>query len=208
MLSKNEIISILVVTLILGFILSLLESTEAFLYSSLTIFAVIMTNVFAKKVASYYLDSEIEIRIWEMKRFGFKPKSYWKKPVQMGAFLPVILKFLSAGTISWLAVLSFDVKPKVYRATKRYGTYAFSEMTEHHIGLIAVWGILANFVIGAVGYLLGYTEFTKLSIYYAAFNLIPFSDLDGNKIFFGSLIWWTFLIAIAGMGLVYALLII
>jgi hypothetical protein len=133
MLSKNETISILLVTIILGFILSMIQTTNAFLYSSLTILAVMMTNIFAKKIASYYLDSEISIRIWEMKRFGFRPKSHWKKPVQMGAFLPIILKFLSAGLINWFAVLSFDVKPKAYRATKRYGTYAFSEMTEHHI---------------------------------------------------------------------------
>ena len=166
MLKIKEIISILIVTLVLGFIISNLYSLSYFFYISLVIFIILLINYFAKKISSYYLDSEINVKIWEMQRYGFKPKQYFKKPVQVGAFLPIILKFLSAGFINWLAVLSFDVKPKVYRTTKRYGTYAFSEMTEYHIGLIAVWGIIANLVTAIIGYLIGIPEFTRLSIYY------------------------------------------
>ena len=93
MIQAKEIISIIVVTIILGFILSLVSSLSAFLYVSLTIFAVIMINFLAKKISSYYLDSEISVRIWQMSRYGFRPKHHLKKPVQMGAFLPVVLKF-------------------------------------------------------------------------------------------------------------------
>ncbi len=208
MLKIKEIISILIVTLVLGFIISNLYSLSYFFYISLVIFIILLINYFAKKISSYYLDSEINVKIWEVQRYGFRPKQYFKKPVQVGAFLPIILKFLSAGFINWLAVLSFDVKPKIYRTSKRYGTFAFSEMTEYHIALIAIWGLIANLVTAIIAYLIGIPEFTKLSIYYVAFNLIPLSNLDGNKIFFGSKIWWVFLVILTIIGLNYTLFII
>jgi len=43
----------------------------------------------------------------------------------------------------------------------------------------------------AVGaYFLGFEFFAKLSIYYAAWSLVPFSNLDGAKVFFGSKGLW------------------
>jgi Zn-dependent protease len=50
---------------------------------------------------------------------------------------------------------------------------------------------------------MGFSEFSRLSIYFAFFNMIPISDLDGNKIFFGSLILWSFLAALVLIGLGY-----
>lgn len=208
MINLKEIVSILLVSLILGFIVSLFSSINAFLYISLIILIIILINVFTKKISSYYLDSEINIHVWEIQRYGFHPKNYFKKPILMGAIFPIVLKFISAGLINWFAVLSFEVKPKIYRTAKRYGTYAFSEMTEYHIGLIAVWGILANLVMAILGYLLGIPEFTRLSIYYVAFNLIPFADLDGNKIFFGSRIWWIFLAIVTLIGIGYTFILV
>lgn len=208
MINLKEIISIIVITIILGFITTLVSSTSAFLYTSIIILSILLINFFAKKISSYYLDSEINVRIWQIQRWGFKPKDYFKKPFQIGAFLPIILKIITAGWINWMAVLSFDVKPKVYRTAKRWGTYAFSEMTEYHIGLIAVWGIIVNLITAIIAYFIGIPEFTKLSIFYIAYNLIPLSDLDGNKIFFGSLIWWIFLVVLTLIGLGYALFLV
>jgi Zn-dependent protease len=102
-----------------------------------------------------------------------------------------------------MACLVFDVKPKIYRAAKRHGLYSYSEMTESHIGLIAAVGVIASLVFAVIGYLMGFSEFSRLSIYFAFFNMIPISDLDGNKIFFGSLILWSFLAALVLIGLGY-----
>ena len=208
MLNKKEIISILVIALILAFTISLIETTKIFFYSLVAIFFVIAINIFSKKVASFYLDSEIEIKLWEIKRYGFKAHKYFKKPFPAGAFLPIIVTALSAGYLNWFASLIFDVKPKIYRAAKRHGLYSFSEMTELHIGLIAAAGVSANLIFAVIGYLIGFPLFTKLNIYYDFFNLLPLSDLDGNKIFFGSLVLWSFLAAIVLVALGYAFLIV
>jgi len=81
-------------------------------------------------------------------------------------------------------------------------------MTEEHIGWIAAAGIAANLLFAVVGYLIGFSELARISIYFAFFNMLPLSDLDGNKIFFGSRILWSFLAALVLIGVGYALLLI
>ena len=207
MFSVKEISLIGLMAIILAFALSFPEPIKA-LYILVPMFFVIITNILAKKVSSFYLDSEIEINLWEVKRYGFKPNKYLKRPFPAGAFLPIITSVLSFGYFVWLTGLVFDVKAKIYRAAKRFGLYSFSEMTEYHIGLIAAAGIFTNLFLAVIGYLINLDEFAKLNIYYAFFNLIPMSNLDGNKIFFGSIVLWSFLVALVLIGLGYVFLVV
>jgi hypothetical protein len=205
MLNKKEIVAVLILTLIISFSISLLRSFNLFLISSLLILLVMLINITAKKIFAYYVESEIEVKIWEINRYGFKAHKHLKKPFPAGAFFPLITTAISAGYITWLAPLVFDVKAKVYRAAKRHGLYSFSEMTEYHIGLIAAAGIFANLLLSVIGYLLNFPTFAKLNIYFAFWNMIPLSDLDGNKVFFGSLVLWTFLAALVVIAMGYAI---
>jgi len=198
MLNRKEITAIIIATIILGFTLSATNfSFKTLAYTALTIFLILIINISAKKITSFYLDSEIEIKFWEMRQFGWRKHWKFKKPFAIGALFPIITTILSQGYFNWMAALAFDVKPKVYRGARRHGLYSFSEMTEYHIALIAASGIFANFLFAIIGYLVGFPEFAKLNIYLAFFNLIPLSELDGNKIFFGSLTLWSFLAAVA-----------
>lgn len=210
MLNKKEIAQILITTIIFAFAISLIKTWKIFSYTLLAVFLVLMVNIIAKKIASFYLDSEIEIRLWEIKRYGFKANKYFKTPLQAGAFLPIISKvlFFPFKGFIWMASLIFEVKPKIYRAAKRHGLYSFSEMTEFHLGLIAAAGIFANLIFAIIGYLINFPEFARLNIYYAFFNMIPLSDLDGNKIFFGSIILWALLASMVLIGLFCAIFII
>jgi hypothetical protein len=204
MLNRKEILSIVIATVILTLAVSFFKGIETFLFVLLSVFLVLFINVLAKKVASFYMDSEIEIELWKVQRFGIRPGQHFKKPFPAGIFLPIIFSILSLGKLVWMAALTFDVKPKEYRAAKRHGLYSYSEMTESHIGYIAAAGIFVNLIFTFIGYLLGFSEFTRLSIYYVFFNMLPFSDLDGNKIFFGNIVLWSFLAALALIGLAYA----
>lgn len=210
MFNKKEILLIIVISVILAFSISLIETWDLFLYFLLAVFLVILINTFAKKIASYYLDSEVEVKLWEIERYGFKPKKTFKRPFPAGAFLPLISKIFlfPFGSFIWMASFVFDVKPKTYRAVKRHGLYSFSEMNESHIGWIAGAGIVANLFLGLIGYLVGFDEFARINLYYAFFNMLPISDLDGNKIFFGSLLAWAvlatiILVALAGVILIH-----
>jgi len=202
-LNKKEITIIAITTLILAFAISLPEISKIFPYIFLSVLIIILANVLAKKITGFYLDSDIEIKLWEIKRFGFKPTRKFKKPFPVGGFFPVISKiiFFPINSFIWMACLIFEVKPKISRAAKKHHLYSFSEITEYHLALISATGIFANITLAIIGYFIGFPEFSKLNIYYAFFNMFPLSDLDGNKIFFGSLVLWSFLASIILIGL-------
>ena len=210
MITKKEIIAILVATIILAFSINLILSISSFLYTLLAVFVLILANLIAKKITSFHLDSEIETSLWEIKRYGVRAHHRFKKSFPLGAFLPILSKLILFPITSfvWMASLVFDVKAKTYRTAKRHGLYKFSEMTEDHIGYIAAAGIGANLILAIIGYLIGYPLFAKLNIYYAFFNMIPISNLDGNKIFFGNLVLWMFLAVITLIGIGYALFLV
>ena len=207
MLNKKEIISMIIAILVITLSISFLN-INTLLIVFLSIFFVIIINVFAKKAISYYLDSKINIKLWEIKRYGFKPEQEFKRPFPAGIFFPIIFSALSFGNLMWLASLVFEIKPKIYRAAKKHGLYSFSEITEFQIGLIAAAGILANLIFAVIGYLAGWPVFAKLNIWFAFFNMIPISDLDGNKVFFASLVLWSFLASIVLIGVAYVFLLI
>ena len=207
MFEGKEIGTLILTTLVLALTISFLK-TSVLWGILLAVFLLLVLNIVAKKIAAFYLESEIEIKPWYMERYGFKTHQYFKKPFPIGIFLPIIVSLFSIGKLFWMASIVFDVKPKIYRAAKRHGLYSFSEMTEFHIGLIAAAGVLANLIAAVVGYFLGFPTFARLNIYFAFFSMIPFSDLDGNKIFFGNIVLWSFLAVIVLIGLGYAFFLI
>ena len=210
MLNKKEIAVIIVISIILAFSITLVQTLNIFLYALLGVFIVIIVNTIAKKAAAYLLDSEVEIKLWEFRRYGVRKHWHLKRPFPAGAFIPLISKIFlwPLNGFVWMASLVFDVKAKVYRAAKRHGMYSFSEMTEDHIGYIAASGIILNLVLAGIFYLTGLPLFAKINIWYAFFNMIPISDLDGNKIFFGSLVLWSFLAIITLIALGYSFLLV
>lgn len=208
MINSKEISPVLIIILVLSLSLALFRDIALFLTILLSVFFVILINILAKKVTAFYLESEIEMKIWNVERYGFRPSFSFKKPLQMGAILPIVTSLLSLGNFVWLGSLVFDVKQKVYRAAKRHGLYSYSEITEDHIGFIAAAGVFANLVFAIVGYLIGFSEFAKINAYLAFFNMLPLSDLDGNKIFFGNINLWIFLATLVLIGLGFAFFII
>ncbi len=204
MLSKKEIGTLVFVTIVLAASISFLKSLRIFLDVLLAVFILLILNIAAKKIAAYYLESEIEVRPWSMERYGFRREQYFKKPFPIGIFLPILAALASLGNFIWMASIVFDVKPKVSRAAKRHGLYSFSEMTESHIGTIAAVGVLVSLLAAVIAYFLGFSTFARLNIFFAFYSLLPISDLDGNKIFFGNIVLWSFLSALALIGLGYA----
>ena len=203
MLEKKEILVLLLITLVFAVTLSFLKM-DIFAEVLLAVFIVLVLNIAAKKMAAFYLESDIEIKLWRMERYGFKRHEYFKRPFEIGIFLPIIVSLVSLGNLLWMASMVFDVKPRVYRAAKRHGLYSFSEMTEAQIGMIAAAGVLINLVAAVIAYFLGFPLFARLNVYFAFFSMLPLSDLDGNKIFFGSMVLWSFLATLVLIGLGYA----
>jgi len=217
MINRKEIAYLFLVTIITAFAIGLTRNLsldiDLFLFALLGVFILILANILIKKTTAYFLESEIEIKIWEIKRWGFKTDQYWKKAFPIGVFAPLISKifFFALNGFVWMATLVFDVKAKAYHAAKRHGIYSFSEMTEEHIGRIAAAGIVMNLFLAFLFYFIGGdfgTIFAKLNIWFVFFNMIPVSDLDGNKIFFGNLVLWSFLAIVTLIGVGYTFLLV
>ena len=208
MLNKNEFIIVALSALIMAAGLSLLHFFENFWWVLLAVSLTILINIVAKKVTAYYMDTHIEIKPWEISRWGYKSHHRFSNPVSIGYFLPVITALFTAGYVTWMAPFIFDIKAKTYRASKRFGYYSFSEISEIHVGLVATIGIMTNLFFAIIGYLINFPEFSRINIYFAFFNLFPLSNLDGNKIFFASRVWWYVLSTLTIIGLFFALFLI
>ena len=209
MINKKEASAIIISTIVIAFAISLLN-WKIFLYSALAVFLVILVNITAKKITGFFYESKVEVSLWEFARYGFNRDAHWKKPFPAGGVFPLISKIIlfPFNSFVWMASLTFDVKSKVYRAAKRHGMYSFSEMTESNIATIAAVGILVNLLFAIVGYLLGFGMFAKLNIFFAFWNMIPLSDLDGNKMFMGNIILWSFVAILTLIGMSYAVFLI
>ncbi len=210
MFNKKEIAIIFITTIVLAFAITLAQDLDLFLYALLGVFIILVLNILTKKIVAFYLDSEIEIKLWEFKRFGFMPKQYFKRAFPAGIFFPLISRIilLPLNGFIWMASLVFDTKAKSYRAAKRHGMYSFSEMTEDHIGFIAAAGILMTLLSALIFYMIGYPFLAKISTWYVFFNMLPISNLDGNKIFFGNVTLWSFLATLSLIALAYSLLLV
>lgn len=210
MFNRKEIVSIILASIFLAFAITLVETFNYFAYALIAVFAAIIINVFAKKIAAFFFEADIEIKLWEFKRYGYTHKQKTKIPFPAGLLFPLFSKIIlfPLNGFVWMASLVFDVKPKSWRVAKRHGYYSFSEMTEDHIGYIAAFGIIANLVLAFLGYLIGYPLFSRINIWLAFFNMIPVSDLDGNKIFFGNLTLWNILAIVTLLALAYSFFLI
>lgn len=214
MVKKEEVLItaliIVIITLSLNISLSIFNDWMALLFSLIAVSGVVIFNIIAKKAMAYRLDSEIEMKVWEVGKYDFSQDKNSKKPFPLGAFLPLLSKIVlfPLKNFVWMASLVFDIKPRIYRGAKRHGLYTFSEITEYHLGLIAASGIAINIILAIIGYFAGFPLFARLNVYYAFFNMLPVSELDGNKIFFGSKILWSFLASIVLIGMLFAIFIV
>ena len=210
MFGKQEIGAVIISTLMIAFASTLIETWGLFFSALLAVFLVLIINVLAKKISGFYLESIVDIRLWEIRRWGVRPWQKFRNSFPIGAFLPVISKIFlfPLNGLVWTASLVFDVRPSVHRAVRRHGAYTFSEMTESHTGVIAAWGIIANLFFALLGYILNFPLFTQFNLWYAFFNMIPISNLDGSKIFFGKPLLWYVLGVLSLIGFLYSFIIV
>ncbi|MEI6731158.1 MAG: hypothetical protein WCK90_00605 [archaeon] len=201
-------VAIIVMTLVFGFAGILENGFTTYLPSLLWILLfsalIILVAIAAKKVMARALDSDVEHEIWSWSRYGFKPNEHLKTPLPAGALFPLALALVTIGYFKLCAFLTYETRVSKYRASKRFGIYSFSEMTDWHNGLIGAVGIMSVLLVGVIGYFQGAELLFKMATYYAVFNLIPFSKLDGAQIFFGNRILWATLAIITLIATAYA----
>ncbi len=171
----------------------------------ITMIIIIPLTLFVKKIAGVEHAMQIEHSFWIMSRFGFKTKARTKKPLPMGIILPLVITIISLGYIKPLTFFQFDAENMRWRRilkAKGYRRGLRKElMNESDFAFTASYSMYAILAYAVIMYLLAlFTEFSFFvdsgyyALAYGAWNLIPVSQLDGAKIFFGSFITWAILV--------------
>jgi hypothetical protein len=174
-------------------------------YSTLISFIIILViNVSVKKFVGYIFETDVKTKFWLISQYGFRKDWRLIKPIPM-IWLPPVLALFTNGFFYWLGILEFDVVAKTERVAKRHGLYRFTQVTEHHMGWIAMWALIINGVFAIGAYLLSFELFAKLSIYFMAWSIIPIGRLDGSKILFGGRAKWIITTTIVTILLILAL---
>jgi len=123
--------------------------------AALSFFIIISINILVKKIVGYKYETNVRTKFWTLQQFGLRKDFKLKKPIPM-LWLPLILALFSKGYLLWLGILEFDVEAKAERVSKRHGLYRFTEVTEWHMALIAVFALAANLIVAIIAYVAGF----------------------------------------------------
>jgi uncharacterized membrane protein len=97
MFKAKEILILIFGIIILAFVVNFnnitkLQLNQTQILTALIFMAIIVfVNVIAKKLAAYYYDSHIEIKIWNVERYGLSSSMHFKRPVPAGIILPFFI---------------------------------------------------------------------------------------------------------------------
>ena len=192
-MEKKEAGIVFISILLMSLIIFFHEKSYYFLWMILISVIIVLFWIFCKKLTAKIIYLEIEHKFWEFQRWGLAKRNYFKKPVTGGVLIPVILSIISMGFITCCSFLQFETKTTPARAIKRYGIKRFSEIMEWDLCLIGFYGILGLLLISIISRIFAFPSagfdlmlLSKYSLYYAIWNLLPISSLDGAKILFGS----------------------
>ena len=202
------IIAIITLAVIINFKEILLLDFQNLPFAFLFAFILIAVNILGKKIMARKLDAGVNHKIWHFQQFGFKEAERLKSPAPFGIIIPLIFSAVSLGKIKFMTVMTYETTALKRRAARRHGPFSFTEMTDWHNALIGAAGIIITLLLSLVVYFIpGMEPLSRLAAFYAFFNMIPFSNLDGSKIFIGSRVLWYSLAIITLIFASYALLI-
>ncbi len=210
---ESEIIQIIIAIVVLGIVTGGRHLLSLNLGAVVTVIGfsaiVICANIIGKKIIASRLDADVEHDIWRMQRYGFSVSSHMEKSVPVGIIFPLFVTVISLGTVNLMTILTYETKALKRRAAKRFGPFSFTEMTDYHNSWVGAGGIIAVLIVAFVSYWIpGASALGRLATFYAFWNMIPFSKLDGTQIYFGSRVLWSILAVITLICTMYSLLLI
>lgn len=214
-MKNEEIKDIIIAIVILGFVSGFIELVRGDVKSLAIIIGfgaiIIGANIISKKIMASRLDADVEHEIWKMERYGLKPEERLGKSIWAGVIIPLFIAIVTLGSIKLMTILTYETRALKRRAAKRFGPYSFTEMTDYHNALVGAAGIISALLITFITYWLPggfWIIIGRMATFYAFFNMIPFSKLDGSQIYFGSRVLWSVLAVITLIFMMYAMLLV
>src|SRR3989344_796318 len=214
-MKDKEIMHIILAIATLGIIYGFNEIAEMNLKALSAIIGfsaiIIGINILSKKIVASRLDADVEHEIWQVKRFGFHPGDNFKKSISAGILIPLFVTLVTLGSIAPMTVMTYETRALKRRAAKRFGPYSFTEMTDWHNALVGATGIISCLLITFITYWIpgdSWSAIGKMATFYALYNILPISKLDGSQIFFGSRVLWSVLAVITLIFMSYAIFLV
>lgn len=190
----KEVLNIILAALILGFIFSFQDwgpgktvviniGIMNLVKTAIISMVVLLVYLLAHKIAAIRNDCTSRFTLWGIKRYWFRKKHKLKRPIKLGIIIPLLLVILTNGYIKFAAVGSSELK----EIRKRWIGKKYKHLTGYQTALIHLTGPLTILLLATI---LSSTEtlskLVLISYSVAMFSMLPFSGLDGAKIFFGS----------------------
>lgn len=213
--TKKELVWIIIIIIIFEFIIALgikgdfiiidISHPLKFLVPPI----IILTTIITKKIAANRFCIKIEHSLFKFERWGWYRRSYLKKPFPMGLVLPFGLAFFTLSFIKPLTFFQFDAENNLRKRLQRKRGNINDrriEINESDLGFTAAWGFYSLIVVSIIGIILSFRELALYPLYYILWNMIPWQNLDGIKLFFGSPINWTLVGILTIVTLVMTLL--
>lgn len=163
-----------------------------FLQVAIGVTLVVLVHYFGHKWSARRYGTDVVHKIWSVKRYGLATKAHFRVGIPLGSIFAVIISFLSNGKFFFTAVEAFDIKGEEY---SRIGRWRL-KVLEREVARIAFMGPLFNiifaFLLQSFNKSGMFDQLILISCLYALYHMIPWSQLDGAKIFFGSLYLYIF----------------
>ena len=200
--NKTIILTILVLTLVFGFndgkqtltLESWLSNLIYVLFISIVSF---LAMVLGYKLAAKRYNARAEIDIAGIQNFGLRQSSQLKKRIPLGIILALVLMLLSSGKMFFTAIAS--VKTSANRIGHRFHNITFFEEA-----VVAGAGITMVFILLLIFKALNLQQGVTVTLWLIIWNLLPFGNLAGGKMFIGSRT--LYILAIAFFVFVFLLL--
>lgn len=196
MFNQKELLSLGIAAALIGYLSAFLKfSWLGWLGAAGLALIVLLVHFAAQKFVASLKDCNIELNLWTFRQYWFYKSSYSKWPIPAWLLLPLLLLLATFGVVKWLAVTTFEAVP-VRKVTP------YSELSEWELAIIAASGAAANILLAVLSQFAGWQNFALLNIWFAFFNLLPISSLDGAKILFGGRVFWIFLFVLTTVILI------
>lgn len=194
-LNGRETLNILLAALILGFIFSFKEwgygenfsisiGLMNLIRASIISIIVLLICQISHKLVALRNDTLSRYSFWSIQRYWFRAKSKFKNPIKIGIFIPILLAIISNGFIKFAAVGTSELKEIKHR---RIGK-TFKHLTEYQTAVIHLAGPITLLLLATLlSPIQALSKLVLISYNVAIFSMLPLSNLDGAKVFFGSI---------------------
>jgi hypothetical protein len=222
-ITNKEIVSIIIAIIIASFIsfLPIIPNDDPVkILTTLIIFSIIIfSSIFTKRIVAKHFSIRIEHKFFEFSRWAFTKRSYFQKPIPMGAIFAFALGLFSLGYLKPFAFFQFNAENITKRrrlrnvgqrrAVRKEAYY----INETDLGYTAASGFYALLILALIGSIISLifdlkigSDLAKYSIFYNLWNLVPYGNLDGSKLFFGVFYGWIFITFLNLLGLLLILI--